>query len=275
MLILNISDPHAGSAVAMLPREPRLSKALEVSPNSIQSIIADQYTAALKRVVSVRKWREPLTAIINGDCIEGNHHGTTQIVTPSTKAQMDIFRDIWDETTALVKPDKVYMVAGTETHVGEWETIIGEYVKAEPNGAYRYVFPVLKRRVEGKVIWWAHHGPGPGRGNNQGNALRNALKSLLVQCLANNETSPDIVVYGHTHSPTYETATLGRHTVHGFILPSLKAKDAYIYKVQPFALNSVGVLLFDINKQFPAGRLENGWWEWQTLEVVQDKIGEL
>jgi len=182
--------------------------------------------------------------VINGDAIEGNHHGSIQIISPNPKHHVEIFVELI--TTFLHKigfsvknGDEFDIVSGTESHTGWMEYEIANQL-SEWGARYH---DELKVNVNGKYLWWVHQGARPGRGANEGNALRNWGRDLYFDCLKYGKQPPHMVTMSHFHKNTYEAFNDSyRHTMHLQVLPSWQGKTRFGYKASPFQRNDIGMI---------------------------------
>ena len=199
--------------------------------------------------------RKKLIIVHDGDAIEGNHHNSPQIATVLEDEQIEIHVELMKAFKSEVgykdQQDETYYVTGTETHTGDADDLIARRMMAVPNGPVN-AWDELRLNINGRRIWFVHHGPSAGRGANQGNALRNWLRDLFLECVQENQSPPDFVITGHTHKPYY-TPYVGRlngqyHLVHGMICPSWQSKTRYAYKAAPLETNKIGMQWFEVTK---------------------------
>ncbi len=145
--------------------------------------------------------------------------------------------------------DLLYYVRGTETHTAEKEHEIAREAGAQGECIYDH----LQIDVNGALFWFVHHGPGAGKGANEGNILRNWLRDIYWDSVKDKLTSPDLVLSGHVHTPSYNSYVVndrGKYrTIHAVILPSLQAKTRYAYKVAPVARNKIGGVIIEVSAQ--------------------------
>jgi hypothetical protein len=189
--------------------------------------------------------------IHDGDAIEGWHHGTVQVLTVNKGEQMEVHLELMDTFLRKSgydgrKGDKLYYVNGTEIHTGETERKIAKDLKAQSAGEGREAFDFLELNVNGRLLWFVHHGPSKGKGANKGDPLRNWLKAIYWECVDERKPVPDVVVTGHTHNALYNTYVHDFHTIHGVILPSWQMKTRHVYKVAPIAVNEIGAAFLQV-----------------------------
>ena len=103
-----------------------------------------------------------------------------------------------------------------------------------------------KMAVNGRWVWYTHHGGGAGDGQNEGDAYRNWLKRIYFNNLKEKKRQPDLVLSAHVHKPIYTSYVQDYHTIHGVILPSWQMKTRFAYKVAPFQKNAIGLTMTEI-----------------------------
>jgi len=133
---------------------------------------------------------------------------------------------------------------------------------------------MIDASINGVTIWMAHHGPASGRNErSRGDALRNRLKDIMDQCLAKKKDPPRVVVFADKHVKAHVEYERGDYKIDGFLLPSWKLKDGFVYKVDPFAWSNIGSLIMVIpeNGNLQGGPCKRGFWEWQTVDITQDE----
>ena len=252
-VIVALSDLHSGGTTALFPSRFMQFEHTNHTPTDKQKEMFAHF-AHCAEIIAKQRNKKRLIVIVDGDAIDGVHHGSLQIVTQQKTEQRDIHIDLMDFFLREVKfnknkGDKLYYVTGTEIHVNGNENIIGEDLEAEKNGEL-YAFDMLDIEINGRRVWAAHHGTAAGKGANKGNALRNGLKNLYFDCLNEKITPPDLYVTGHVHDPFYETYNQWSgddiHVLHGIILPSWQQKTRFAYKVAPTARNKIGLAHFEI-----------------------------
>lgn len=203
----------------------------------------------------VRRKDKRLIVVHDGDAIEGVHHGSQQIITYSKDEQADLHVDLMDTFLQTVnfsrkQGDRLYYVSGTETHVEDKEDRIANNLPAEKDKDGRRVWDFLELIVNGRRVWFLHHGKGRGAGANEGNSFRNWLRDIYWDCKKTGTPPPDLVISGHTHTPIYNTYVIrngdGYHTIHGVIAPSWQSKTRFAYKVAPVERNEIGIVFVEI-----------------------------
>lgn len=194
-----------------------------------------------------------LIVVHNGDSIDGWHHQTIDLITHDLDEQAEIHIDLMDEAMRALrfdrkKGDKLYYIHGTETHTLNKENFIAKDLNAEQTPEGRFVFEHLELNVNGRKIWFAHHGPRRGEGASEGDGLRNWLKRNYWKRTNEKEYIPDVIVTGHTHLAAYNTYVIRDTIVHGLICPAWQEKTRFAYKVAPTDKNEIGAIFLTVTK---------------------------
>ena len=270
------SDIHGGSPVGLMRPIQWQLQTVNVTVNPLQRLIWKQFDEATAEVGKIRK-RRRLVAVFDGDATEGNHHGSKQTITQYTKEHEAIAIDAIDhglKNMKFGKNDHFYMVAGTASHVEESEERIAADLKPVPfmpapeDRVTRWCWPILPLEVNGVFGLIVHHGPGPGKGALEGNPLRNAVRNMIVGRKMRGKRLPRFVVFAHRHAKQHIVYEHEDIVVDAFILPSFQGKTDWLYSVDPFAINNIGMLSIDIDVDGSFG------WRWLAMELTdyQERI---
>jgi len=249
-----VSDFHSGSNYALfLDRLWSGASNQNHTPRGGQIQIREQFEKFAEFVKQARKGKQ-VRLVHNGDAIDGDHHHSGDVCSLLENEQADIHVELMNEFQERIswqRGDEMYYTRGTQSHVHHHEEYIAEQMNAVPNGESR-VFDLLKLETNGVLSWFAHHGPGRGKGANRGNSVRNWLKAIYYETLEDGERCPDIVYTGHVHDPDYSTYGARKRgdfdffNMHGVILPSWQMKTAYAYKVAAVSKNRIGGVIHEI-----------------------------
>lgn len=254
-VIVSLSDMHSGSTTALFPNYPMrfpISEKDEInhSPTHHQTRMYEHWLKCADEVKRAGIGKR-LIIVHNGDAIDGNHHGTIQIISPNPKHQTLIHTELMEAFLSrcgfsVQNGDELHYTNGTESHTSWTEYGIKEYFDFM-NAQYH---EEMQLEVNGRKIWWTHHGPNPGKGANEGNAHRNWLRDIYWDCLKGKLSPPDLIITGHFHKSHYDSYNQSfDHTIHGMILPSWQMKTRYAYRVAPFQRNDIGLTIAEVTAQ--------------------------
>ena len=241
---------HSGSTTALCLNKFWQGKHQNHTPTPKQRKIYGHFMACADYARQQRKGKR-LIVVHDGDAIDGLHHGTQQVFTMNTEEQTEIHEDLMDTFLRRAKfnrkeGDKLFYVSGTEVHTGDSEDKIGKSMRSQKTEDGLYAFDHLEVEVNGRLVWFVHHGPKLGKGANEGNMMRNWLRDIYWTSQKYKTRPPDLVVTGHVHTPGYNTYVMDFHVVHGLILPSWQAKTRYGYMVAPTERNEIGAAFVEI-----------------------------
>lgn len=255
-LIVILSDMHSGGSTALFPNRFWQSTTTEHNhtPTRKQQALYKHFEYCMEYARVNRKDKR-LIVVHDGDAIEGYHHNTTQTITQNKAEQAEIHIELMDTFLQRVRWNKkqgdlLYYVSGTEAHTGDVEQSIAKDLSAEKNPEGGRVFDHLELNINGRLLWFVHHGKGRGKGPNEGNELRNWLRDAFWDCAKVKVQPPDLVVTGHTHTPTWNAYVARNlntfHIIHGVICPSWQSKTRYAYKIAPVERNEIGAVFVEI-----------------------------
>ena len=272
-----ISDLHCGSPMGLMPPKQWQLRGANVSPNKLQRLTWRVFAKHTTGIGAIRDGKR-LIVVLNGDMVEGDHHQNKQIVTTYNHEQEAIAIETLDRGLSNMgfdadSGDLLYMVRGTNSHVGESEERIARDLGAAPyipdsneeTGDGKYCHPALKLNVSGVRVWATHKIANAGRGANRGNALRNRLRDNYFDALREGIVPPDYLVSAHFHQRLHSPYAYGDYRADGFILPPYKGKDDYTFGISPFGLGDLGLLYIII------GADGGHKWAWLREEVEQIK----
>lgn len=256
-LIVALSDMHSGSSRALFPDKAMYLPKSEIKavPSDLQTKIHDHWQTCIKAIAGARKGKR-LIIVNDGDATENLHHNITQVMSPSIEDHAEIHLELMrgmlkDVGFSKRAGDKLYYVEGTESHTLTIENFIADELGAEiattQNGKNYYAYHELCITVNGRELWFTHHGANAGDGATEGDGYRNWLKRLYWNRIKRGAKVPDMIVSAHVHKPIYQTYVQDWHTLHGMILPSWQVKTRYAYRVAPFQRNDIGLSFFEVS----------------------------
>lgn len=196
-LVVLVSDIHCGSTTGLLPPGFKNFEANEIKQNPVQEWLWEAWTRGQDWVAGV-VGSDPFALVINGDSIEGVHHGTKQVVSPQ----------VGDHAAAAkiaVMPlarraARRFVVRGTECHTGEHEIALGDDIGAEINPDLGLpIFDRLTVDVNGTRCVFRHHISASVRRNLAGSGLSIALAEEQVESANNEEPLTRVLCCAHRH----------------------------------------------------------------------------
>lgn len=260
ILLAVTSDQHPGSTIGLCPPEGvRLDDGGFYKPSKAQKWLWERWEKEFwPRVAEVRKAHNALLHLaFNGDAAEGNHHGSTQIVSGNVEVQSYIMDRVFSVPLALA-PDAVYVIRGTEAHVGP----SGASEEALARSWARKGVPVVQEseslawshwqfraNLHGVLIDFQHHGRTGGRPWTELSAVENAAAEIALEHLRAGEQVPNLVFRSHMH----KHKDTGEHSFPRLIQTAAwQLKTAFGHKVAANKIAHVGghIVLIQPNGTF-------------------------
>lgn len=254
------SDIHAGSTVALCPPEVPLDDGGAYKASKAQLWMWQCWRDFWAKADATRQAHDAdLYQLFNGDLVDGNHHGTTQIVTGNPNGQSVIFGDIIKVPLAL-KPAGIWVTRGTDAHVGQ--SACAEERIAD--GLRKNKDPIVSETTTGAASHWnakavfhgfrfdfAHHGRVGTRPWTKPNVVLNLAAEIfhdhaVADFDANRPpTAPHIAVRSHMHQ---FVDTGNAHRTRVIQTPAWQLATSYINRIAPGKLAEVGGVIIVIRE---------------------------
>ena len=238
-LILVVSDIHCGSTVGLLPPNLETLEGQVIEQNAIQQFLWEAWLTMLL-------WVERETAganyavVVNGDAIEGDHHGTKQVWSKDTNDHVNAAEIAL--RPLLARSSNLFLIRGTECHTNNAEVTLGKILRAEKNPDTGLpAFDRLHLTVRGCRCVFRHHIGTSIRSWTEATQMASVLAEEQLQAIKNNEPIPQVVCAAHRHK--FGTFSNGRGTV--VISPPWQMLTRHGFKVVPEARTQPGAYLLD------------------------------
>lgn len=190
-LLAVFSDLHAGSTVALMPPGFVTIEGTAMEQTPLQSWLWQCWQdgqAWLADLVG----QDPYALVLNGDLIEGAHHGTKQIISPDILDHVACALEIIRPMHA--KAARTFVVRGTECHTGSTEHGIAQALKLPDVARDRLTIDIAGVRC----VFRHHIGTSTRRGL-QGTQLSMQLSEEQVEAACNREPIPRVLCCAHRH----------------------------------------------------------------------------
>lgn len=252
-----VSDVHCGSTVGLCVPEPvELDEGATYDPSPAQLWLHAGWRAFWARVAQVKKDADSFGILTNGDLVDGDHHGTVQIVSRDLNVQSWILRKCFDPVLELA-PDYMIVVRGTEAHVGKnasAEETFARHVAKQGIKVIRnkdtktYSHWHFKGMLGDKLIDAAHHGRIGGRPWTRASGVTNLASQIVLEHAERGDPIPDLAIRSHYH--TYvDTGDISRTRV--VQTPAWQLHTAFAHKVVPECLSDIGGIIVTIEDGQP------------------------
>lgn len=245
-----VADLHCGSTVAVCPPEITMDDGGDYHASKAQRWLyecwLDFWARAAARVEEARRLGPTQHyAAFGGDLIEGQHHGTTQILSGNTAAQHQVVNAVLEAPLSL-KPTGIVVVRGTEAHAGR--SAEGEEKIAD--GLRRNHDPVIRDPDHKTSSWFhfygqfgdkmvdiAHQGRTGLREHTRGGAAVLHAHDIVLSYVKGGAVPPALALRGHHHrfNDSYDAAPTRVVTTGAWQLAT-----AYVHKVAADSIADIG-----------------------------------
>jgi hypothetical protein len=199
-----VSDVHAGSTTSVCcPEGTRLEDGGEYRPNRLQLYLWHLWAEKFWPTVDALRTQHnaDLGVIVNGDAVEGSHHGTTQVASHNLEAQSYIAGRVFGIIKDM-KPRWVWLSRGTAAHVGQGaaaEEALARSLGAERTEDGLWTNYVWRLNLHNVLIDVRHHGRSSSRPWLTGSAAGILASEIWHRHVKNGERPPDLAFRAHKH----------------------------------------------------------------------------
>lgn len=241
--IVVLSDLHVGSTKALLQPGFTTLEGNKISLNAMQEWLWLCWLKA-NNFIEEQVGDEPFALVINGDIVEGIHHGTKEIWSPELadqrRAAIEVLKPIVSKASAT------FIVRGTECHTQNAEASIGEALGGEVNHeAGIHAFDRLVLELNGIRHVFRHHIGTSVRRGLAGTQLSANLAEEQVEAANNGEVIPRVVVCSHRHKYGLYQDTNGLLVV----TPPWQGLTRFGHKVVSQARTNPGVVILSYDSK--------------------------
>ena len=190
-----VSDLHCGSTYGLLPPGFVTGEGNEVKGNAIQEWLWRSWEDVWYRVRE-HVAADPYIVIVNGDAMEGVHHGTKEVISPDEGDHLEAAYEVLSALPA----SPMYIIEGTECHTRNMEHALAKRLKARPNpNTGRAAWDRLPITIAGTPCVFFHHISTTSRAWLRSSALGIFLANEQMHALESRDTVPRVIGCGHRH----------------------------------------------------------------------------
>jgi len=240
-----ISDLHIGSSVAMLPDNAYIYDDVRVEPSDAQKWLKRVWNTVLERAFEIAG-NDEIVMVFNGDLIDGDHHGTYQLVVADQLQQVMMANDILEPV--IDRADKVLFTRGTPSHVGRegrYDEMIAKNFDGEKLGTESHSHWHMKIDVDGVRFDFSHFSTQSGIYRNSGNAINQLAAETTMSYFMNGEQPPHYTVRSHRH--VYKSSG-DNFPTEAIQTPAFQLGTSYVLSGRnPNSLADIGMIVFKCN----------------------------
>lgn len=234
--LIIISDLHCGCRLGLCPPEGvTLDGGGRYAPSALQMAVWDWWMEFWNEWVPTVTRGEPWDLVVNGDALDGVHHGSTTQVSHDLGDQARMAAIVLGPI--VVQARKYYHIRGTEAHVGPSgveEERLAQRLGATPNAEGQYARYELLKRVgddSGPLCHILHHIGTTGSAAYESSAVQAELVATFAQAGANRETPPDYVIRSHRHRYIKVQNPSERGEAAAIVTPGWQLKTPFTFKI--------------------------------------------
>lgn len=247
-IIAIVSDLHVGSSIGLCSSKLDLDDGGVYQPSKNQAELYRGWCKFTQHVDGLQADKKVL--VVNGDLVDGDHHGTVSIVTNNIEVQEAAAID-------LLKPaakgyDAVYVVRGTEAHTQPGaqsdERIargIGAVQDATTGQFSRWQ---LWLDVDGIVFNVAHHIGTTSSAAYESSAVMREMVAALVEAGQWEQRLPDVVIRSHRHRYIKLAIPSARGEIQAAVTPGWQLRTPFVEKLDRMRMPHIGGLVCTVEE---------------------------
>jgi hypothetical protein len=227
-----ISDLHVGCQLALCsPRGARVDNGGRYHPNVAQRRVWDIWKGYWKWIDKVRR-NEPFGIIINGDLLDGVHHGASTQWSHNLSDQVAHAYEIL--APIRERADKLWIIRGTPVHGGEsgqQEEDLATRLGAERARDGKYSRNDLWLDVAGDLIQATHHIGTTSSAAHETSAVNAEMAALMTECGRFRQKPPTVIVRSHRHRPCEIRMPSVNNYITAFVTACWQLPTPFAFKV--------------------------------------------
>lgn len=229
MNLIVIADTHCGCKFGLCPPKVTLDDGMVYHHTPIQRDTWKRWNYFWDEWVPVVTKGEPYGLLINGDSLDGKHHGAVTQVSQNLTDQAIIAKACLKPVLQNPLLTHYWHIRGTEAHVGpsgQEEERLARELGAIPDAEGRCARWELFIEIGSGLVHATHH-----IGSASPFTVQKELESLLSESARWGEQHPDVVVRSHIHSHAEVRTQTKRGFGTSFTTPGWQAKTPFGYRI--------------------------------------------
>lgn len=175
---------------------------------------------------------EPFDLVLNGDCLDGVHHGSTTQFSHNMEDQRRAAISLLEPYVR--RAERYYHVRGTEAHVGksaEHEEAVARALGAVPSEDGQYARWELWHRIGGDLVHLLHHIGTTGSSAYEATAVHKELTESFVESGRWGDEPPRVVVRSHRHRYLEDRIAAKDGYAISVVTPAWQGKTPFAWKI--------------------------------------------
>lgn len=259
-----VSDLHCGSTLGLCPPEGiQLDDGGWYQPSTPQKELWGCWEEYWRAVKNALQPGDRLFVVVNGDAVDGDHHGTAQIVSRNMAATQHAIALATLQPAIELNPKRFIVIRGTEAHVGGSGAHEEALARALPvqtigndkTGAHSHWH--WQAVSEGVLMDFAHHGSVGKLPHTRSNPAKALAVKIMVAAARHGTRMPDVVYRSHAHQAA---DTFTEFPVRVIQTRAWQLSTAYVERIAAGSLPEIGAVI-QINEggQFSVHKFDVSW----------------
>jgi len=231
--VIVVSDLHCGCQYGLCPPHVTLDGGGEYNQSLYQAQVWEWWNEFWDDWVPVVTRGEPYCVVINGDTIDGSHHGSNHQITHNLTDQKNIAFEVLKPIKAKCD-GRIYMIRGTEAHVGQSaqeEENLAKLLNAIPDEQGRHSRFELYLKIGNCLSHIMHHIGTTGSMAYETTALMKEFSEACSESARWNIPAPNMVVRSHRHRHSEIRVPTADTYGYCFTTAGWQLKTPFVYKV--------------------------------------------
>lgn len=234
--LIVVSDTHCGSRVGLCAPGVTLDGGAVWPLTPIQQKIWAMWREFWDVVVPGWVENRPYSVLFNGDALDGNPHGSTDVVSANPNDQHLIALACLKPVVAAAKASggRYYHNRGTEAHVGKQahnEEALARELGAHPDSEGQHAHWEIRLRVGKHLIHATHHIGSTSSLAYESTAPHKAWVEMMTRCAADGIQPPDGIVRSHRHRMFEERPPFRGGNGLIIVTPAWQSWNAYVRRL--------------------------------------------
>lgn len=233
--VVVVSDLHAGCQMALCPPTgARLDSGSVYLPRGPQAALWPIWRDFWDWVEQVTGG-EPFDLVVNGDCLDGVHHGATTQISHNIGDQESLAVEILRPVVA--RAARYFHVRGTEAHVGPCcisEERVAKALGSIPNeeGQHsRYDLWLRMAGPKGPLVHFLHHIGTTGSAAYEATAVHKELTESYVEAGRWGDEAPTAIVRSHRHRDLLDSIPCATGRALAVVTGAWQLKTPFAWKI--------------------------------------------
>lgn len=231
-----VSDLHCGCQLGLCPPEgAKTDEGGLYMPNEFQQKVWVWWREFWDEWVPMATRKKPYCVILNGDAIDGRHHGTTSQWSQNLTDQVNLAESVLAPVVEKCK-GQYYHIRGTEVHVGpsaENEESLARKLGAVPNATGQYARWELWKYIAGEkaLIHALHHIGTTSSASYESTAVHKELVEAYSEAGRWNEKPADVIIRSHRHRYFKTEVPSANDRAMAVVTPGWQGKTPYVFRI--------------------------------------------